>query len=48
MAKSGDAYLRAALYRIALVGSVHNPVIRDHYRRKRAAGKSKMNARGTA
>jgi transposase len=46
MAKTGDAYLRAALYRIALVGTVHNPVIRDHYRRKRAAGKSKMNALG--
>jgi len=46
MAKTGDAYLRAALYRIALVGTVHNPVIREHYRRKRAAGKSKMNALG--
>lgn len=46
MAKTGNAYLRAALYRIALVGTVHNPVIREHYRRKRAAGKSKMNALG--
>ena len=46
MAKTGDAYLRAALYRMALVGTVHNPVIREHYRRKRAAGKSKMNALG--
>lgn len=46
MAKTGDAYLRAALYRMALVGTVHNPVIRAHYRRKRAAGKSKMNALG--
>lgn len=46
MAKTGDAYLRAALYRMALVGTVHNPVIREHYRRKRAQGKSKMNALG--
>jgi len=46
MAKTGNAYLRAALYRMALVGTVHNPVIREHYRRKRAAGKSKMNALG--
>jgi len=46
MAKTGDAYLRAALYRMALVGTVHNPVIRDHYQRKRAQGKSKMNALG--
>ena len=38
MAKTGDAYLRAALYRMALVGTVHNPFIREHYRRKRAAG----------
>jgi transposase len=46
MAKTGNAYLRAALYRLALVGTVHNPVIREHYRRKRAQGKSKMNALG--
>ena len=46
MAKTGNAYLRAALYHMALVGTVHNPVIREHYRRKRAAGKSKMNALG--
>lgn len=46
MAKTGDAYLRTALYRMALVGVQHNPVIRAHYLRKRAAGKSKMNALG--
>lgn len=46
MAKTGDAYLRAALYRMALVGTVHNPVIRAHYLRKRTDGKSKMNALG--
>jgi transposase len=46
MAKTGDAYLRAALYRMALVGTVHNPVLRHHYLRKRAEGKSKMNALG--
>ena len=32
--------------RIAVVGTVHNPVIAAHYRRKREAGKSKMNALG--
>ena len=46
MAKTGNAYLRAALYRMALVGVQHNPVIRHHFARKRAAGKSKMNALG--
>ncbi|MDQ6859293.1 MAG: IS110 family transposase [Chloroflexota bacterium] len=46
MAKTGNAYLRAALYRMALVGTHHNPVIRHHYQRKRAEGKSKMNALG--
>ncbi|HYK98260.1 MAG TPA: hypothetical protein VEU77_07680, partial [Candidatus Acidoferrales bacterium] len=35
-----------ALYRMALVGLQHNPVIRDHYARKRAEGKTKMNALG--
>jgi transposase len=46
MAKTGNAYLRAALYRMAVVGLTHNPVIRDHYARKRAEGKTKMNALG--
>ena len=46
MAKTGNAYLRAALYRMALVGTQHNPVIRHHYQRKRNEGKSKMNALG--
>lgn len=46
MSKTGNAYLRAALYRMALVGLQHNPVIRDHYARKRAQGKTKMNALG--
>jgi transposase len=46
MAKTGNAHLRAALYRMALVGTRHNPVIAAHYERKRAAGKSKMNALG--
>ena len=31
---------------MAVVGITHNPVIRAHYERKRAAGKSKMNALG--
>jgi transposase len=46
MAKTGNAYLRAAAYRMAVVGIKHNPVIRSHYARKRAAGKSAMNAVG--
>jgi transposase len=46
MAKTGNAHLRAALFRMALVGVQHNPVIAEHYARKRAAGKSKMNALG--
>jgi transposase len=46
MSKAGNAHLRAALYRVAVVGTKHNPVIAAHYARKRAAGKSKMNALG--
>ena len=46
MAKTGSPYLRAALYRMAVVGLQHNPVIRAHYARKRAQGKAKMNALG--
>ncbi len=46
MSKAGNSHLRAAAYRMAVVGLQHNPVIRDHYARKRAAGKSPMNALG--
>lgn len=46
MSKAGNSHLRAAAYRMAVVGLQHNPVIRAHYLRKRAAGKSKMNALG--
>ena len=46
MSKVGNAHLRAAAYRMALVGLQHNPIIAAHYARKRAAGKSKMNALG--
>jgi transposase len=46
MSKAGNSHLRAAAYRMAVVGVHHNPVIRAHYERKRAAGKSKMNAIG--
>ncbi len=46
MSKAGNAYLRTALYRMAVVGITHNPLIRVHYARKRAQGKSKMNAVG--
>jgi transposase len=46
MSKAGNAHLRAAAYRMAVVGLQHNPVIAAHYRKKREAGKSKMNALG--
>jgi len=46
MSKAGNAHLRAAAYRMAVVGVIHNPVIKSHYERKRAAGKSKMNSLG--
>ncbi|MGD0043825.1 MAG: hypothetical protein ABSE84_26045 [Isosphaeraceae bacterium] len=46
MAKTGNAFLREAAYRMAIVGIQHNPVIRAHYARKRAAGKSRMNVVG--
>jgi transposase len=46
MSKAGNGHLRAAAYRMAVVGIQHNPVIATHYARKRAAGKSKMNALG--
>jgi transposase len=46
MAKTGNAYLRAAAYRMAVVGVQHNPILRAHYARKRAAGKSAMNSLG--
>ncbi len=46
MSKAGNSHLRAAAYRMAVVGIQHNPVITAHYARKRTAGKSKMNALG--
>jgi transposase len=46
MSKAGNSHLRAASYRMAVIGIQHNPVIAAHYARKRAAGKSKMNALG--
>ena len=46
MSKAGNSHLRAAAYRMAVVGIQHNPVIAAHYARKRAAGKSPMNALG--
>ncbi len=46
MAKTGNAYVRAALYRMSVVGLQHNPTIAAHYARKRAQGKTKMNALG--
>ena len=46
MAKTGNVYLRAALYRMSVVGLQHNPTIKAHYERKRAQGKTKMNALG--
>jgi hypothetical protein len=31
MSKAGNAHLRAAAYRMAVVGVQHNPVIKAHY-----------------
>ena len=44
--KAGNSDLRAAACRMAVVGIQRNPVIAATYARKRAAGKSKMNALG--
>lgn len=46
MAKTGNKFIRTALYQVAFAGLQHNPVLRAHYERKRAQGKSKMNALG--
>ena len=46
MAKTGNSYLRSALYRMAVVGITHNPIIKEHYLRKRQQGKAPMNAIG--
>lgn len=46
MAKTGNSYLRSALYRMAVVGIQHNPIIKEHYQRKRMQGKAPMNAIG--
>jgi transposase len=46
MSKAGNSQLRAAAYRMAVLGLRHNPLIAAHYERKRAAGKSPMNALG--
>jgi transposase len=46
IAKTGNACLREAAYRMAIVGIQHNPIIRAHYALKRAAMKSRMNAVG--
>ena len=46
MPKTGNSYLRSAAYKMAVVETQHNPVIRAHYLRKRAQGKSAMNALG--
>lgn len=46
MAKTGNSYLRSALYRMAVVGIQHNPIIKEHYLRKRQQGKAPMNALG--
>ena len=38
MSKAGNAHLRAAAYRMAVVGITHNPVIAATYQRKRDGG----------
>lgn len=46
MAKTGNSHLRSALYRMTVVGIRHNPILKEHYRRKREQGKAPMNAIG--
>jgi hypothetical protein len=46
MSKVGNAHLRAAAHRMAVVGVQHKPVIAAHHERKRAAGESPMHALG--
>ncbi len=46
MAKTGNAHLRAALVWMSVVGLQQNPTIKARYTRKRAQGKTKMNALG--
>jgi len=42
LAKQGDKRLRHALYMPALVGIIHNPILRKYYQRLLAKGKPKM------
>jgi transposase len=46
MSKAGNAHLRAAAFRLGVVGVRQNPVMGAHSGRTRKAGKSKMNALG--
>jgi len=45
-AKTGNTRLRAAAYRMTVVGVQHNPIPRVPYAHKRAAAKSAMNSLG--
>jgi hypothetical protein len=38
MSKTGNAHLRQVVYRMALVGLQHNPIVAAHCARKRVAG----------
>jgi len=48
MAKTGNVYVRAALYRMSVVGLQHNPTIAAHYARKRAQGSRRCTPSATA
>ena len=48
LCKNGSSRIRAKLYMAAIVAIQHNPDIKAQYKRLLAAGKTKMQALGTA
>ena len=46
MSKRGSPYLRTALFRAALVASVHDPVFKAYYKKKRSKGKHHLTCLG--
>ena len=46
MSKRGSPYLRKALFQAALVASIHDPVLKAFYEKKRAEGKHHLTALG--
>ena len=46
MSKRGSPYLRTALFRAALIASVHDPVFKAYYQKKRSEGKHHLTCLG--